>query len=150
VIVRGETTGSMIANAVAFAGLGEMMRMLVNEEEGIRFWKIPVGSRYRGKSVGEVSRQLRGKYGALLIGIIQQVEYIRLEDILSEDMTAVDLFIKRKFEESGKDFFSEKKRFKYIINPSDDLILEKNSFLVVISHKRPTEVKIMDKIAINP
>jgi len=150
VIVRGETTGSMIANAVAFAGLGEMMRILVNEEEGIRFWKIPVGSRYRGKSVGEVSQQLRGKYGALLIGIIQQVEYIRLEDILSEDMTAIDLFIKRKFEQSGKDFFSEKKRFKYIINPSDDLVLEENSFLVVISHKRPTEGKIMDRIAINP
>ena len=64
-------------------------------------------------------------------------ERVKLEDILSDDSTYIDDFIRRKFEESGKDFFGAKRDFSVLINPPDDYELGKNDWVVLISRERP-------------
>jgi len=50
-------------------------------------------------------------------------ETVKLEDILSHDSTFIDEFIRRKFEESGKDFFGSRKDLSVFVNPPDDFVL---------------------------
>jgi hypothetical protein len=71
------------------------------------------------------------------LGVVREAETIKLEDILSDDSTTIDEFIKRKFEESGKDFFGGKKDVSVFLNPEDDFELTRNDGLVVISKERP-------------
>jgi hypothetical protein len=47
-----------------------------------------------------------------------------LEDILSDDSSAIDAFIKRKFAESEKDYFEqEKKALDIRVNPGPGYVL---------------------------
>lgn len=146
IIVRGETAGPMLATAASSPGLANTIKRLINNEDENRLWRIPVPSKYVGKSFGEIAIHLREKYGAILLAVLIEKEKIRLEDILSGDSTSIDLFIKRKFEESGKAFFEEKKDISVAINPPDDYELPKNAWLVVISKERPSESGFVERL----
>jgi len=137
VIVRGESAGSLIATAALSPGVVDSVRLLVENRDENRLWRIPLPAKYVGRPASECTGFLRGKYQALLLAVVREKEKIRLEDILTGDSTFVDDFIRRKFEESGKDYFSGKKDFAVQLNPPDDYLFHKNDWLVVVSKKRP-------------
>ena len=62
------------------------------------------------------------------------------------DEQGFDEFIKRKFEESGKDFFNKKGGVSVTINPPDDYRLSKNDWLVIIAKERPSELGLMERL----
>ena len=146
IIVRGESGGSLLATAAVSPGVADSIRLLINNEDENKLWKIRVPSRFEGKSLGELAAHLREKYGSLLLAIVREEESIKLEDILSDDSTFIDTFIKTKFEESGKDFFGGKKDVSVMINPPDDYELGTNDWLVVISRERPSEAGIVERL----
>ena len=146
IIVRGETAGSLLATAALSPGLADSIKLLVNNKDDNKLWRIPVPSRYAHATFGEVAAHLREKHGALLLALVKEEEKIRLEDILSDDSTFIDEFIKRKFEESGKDFFEAKGNISITINPPDDHRLSKNDWLVVISKERPLDAGLVERL----
>ena len=146
IIVRGESGGSLLATAAISPGVADSIKLLINNEDENKLWRILVPSRFEGKSLGELSSYLREKFGALLLAIVREEESVKLEDILSDDSTFIDQFIKKKFQESGKDFFSAKKDVSVMINPPDDYELGVNDWLVVISRERPSEAGIVERL----
>ncbi|MCJ7594607.1 MAG: NAD-binding protein, partial [Desulfobacterales bacterium] len=146
IIVRGDSTGSMLAKAALSPGLADSVNLLINNQDANKLWRIPVPSKYVEKSFGEVMIYLRDKYGALVLAVIREKESIKLEDILSDDSTFIDEFIRKKFEESGKDFFGAKTDLTVIINPADDFSLNGNDWLIIISRERPPESGFMEKL----
>jgi len=88
---------------------------------------------------------LKERWHGLLIALLRERKGIQLEDILSDDVTAIDGFIKRKFEESGKDFFGRKGKIDIIINPPDDLLVLANDRAVVIAKQNLGEISLIDK-----
>jgi len=93
-----------------------------------------------------MAEHLRDKFGALTIAVIREEEKISLDDILSDDSTIIDQFIKRKFEESGKDFFGKRDETLVTLNPSDEFTLSKHDWVVVISREKPSESGIIGKL----
>jgi len=146
IIVRGESAGSLLATAAVAPGVADSMKLLLNNQDENKLWRIPVPSKYEGRSFGELAAFLRDKSGALLLAGVKEEEGVKLEDILSHDSTSIDQFIKRKFEESGKDFFGGKRDTSVIINPPDDYELYGNDWIVVISRERPSEAGLMDRL----
>lgn len=146
IVVRGESAGSMLATAAVSPGVTDSIRLLINNQDENKLWRIPVPSRYVGKSVGEIIPYIRDKSRGLLLAVAREKEAVKLGDILSEDSTFIDEFIKRKFEESGKDFFGAKKDVSVIINPPDDYELGRNDWMIVISKERPSEAGFIEKI----
>ena len=137
IIVRGESAGSLLATAAVSPGVADSINLLINNQDENKLWRIPVPSRYIGQTYGVLAAHLRERSGALLLAIVREKERVKLEDILSDDSTYIDDFIRRKFEESGKDFFGAKKDFSVLINPPDDYELGKNDWVVLISRERP-------------
>ncbi|MBN2126595.1 MAG: NAD-binding protein [Deltaproteobacteria bacterium] len=137
IIVRGESAGSLLATAAVSPGVADSIRMLINNQDENKLWRIPVPSRYVGRPLGEMAASVREKSGGLLLALLREEESVKLEDILSDDSTFIDEFIRRKFEESGKDFFGTKKGVHVLINPPDDYELSRNDWLVVVSKERP-------------
>lgn len=146
IIVRGESAGSLLATGAVSPGVADSVKKLVNNQDENKIWRIPVPSKFIEKPFSDLSLHLREKYGALLLAVIKEEESVRLDDILSPDSTFIDEFIKRKFEESGKDFFGDKRDVSVLINPPDAYELEKNDWLVVISREKPSEAGLMERL----
>jgi len=135
----------MLATATLSPGVADSIKRLINNRDANKLWRIPVPAKFFAKPLGELSANLREKYDALLLAIIREEEKMKLADILSDDSTFIDEFIKRKFEESGKDFFGSKEDISITINPPHDYTLARNDWLVVISKERPFETGLMGR-----
>ena len=138
IIVRGESAGPMLATAAVSPGVADSIKLLMGNQDENKLWRISVPPRHIGKPAGELVVFLREKHSALLLALVREREGVKLEDILSEDSTLIDAFIKKKFEESGKNFFGREKDITVTINPPDDYELDRNDWLVVISRTRPS------------
>jgi voltage-gated potassium channel len=146
IIVRGESTGALLATAAVSPGLADSVKSLLNNQEPNKLWRVPVPSRFSDKTFGDLLPYFRDKFQALLIGVVREKERIKLEDILSGDSTSIDDFIKKKFEESGKDFFADKKDVSVLVNPPDDFLLSPNDWVIAIAKEKPVEAGLVERL----
>jgi len=137
VIVRGEHIGNLLASATADPGLPKVISSLLSLDEENKLWKVEIPSRFVGRPVAEFSTFLKEKHQALLIALLSEWKGLVMENILTDDLSAIDQFIKRKFDEAGKDYFGKKERAVVTLNPEDDTLLKEEHFAVVIARKRP-------------
>lgn len=146
IIVRGESAGALLATGAVSPGLADSVKSLVNNQDPNKLWRVPVPSRFADKTFGELLPYFRDKFQALLVGVVREKESIKLEDILSGDSTFIDDFIKKKFEESGKDFFGGKKDVSVLVNPPDDYLLSANDWVIAIAKERPVEAGFVERL----
>ena len=146
IIVRGESSGALLATAAVSPGLADSVKSLINSQDPNKLWRVPVPSRFADKTFGELLPYFRDKFQALLVGVVREKESIKLEDILSGDSTFIDDFIKKKFEESGKDFFGEKKDVSVIVNPPDDYLLGSDDWVIAIAKEKPMEAGFVERL----
>jgi voltage-gated potassium channel len=123
-----------------------LQESLVNNRDPNKLWRVPVPSRFAGKTFGELLPYFRDKFQALLVGVVREKESIKLEDILSGDSTFIDDFIKKKFEESGKEFFGDKKDVSVLVNPPDDHLLGPNDWVIAIAKEKPVDAGLVERL----
>jgi voltage-gated potassium channel len=146
IIVRGESAGALLATGAVSPGLADSVKLLVNNQDPNKLWRVPVPPRFADKTFGELLPYFRDKFQALVVGVVREKESIKLEDILSGDSTFIDDFIKKKFEESGKDFFGDKKDVSVIVNPPDDYLLGPNDWVIAIAREKPVEGGLVERL----
>jgi voltage-gated potassium channel len=137
IIVRGEHIGNLLAGASISPGLPRVISSLLSPEEENNLWKVPIPPRFIGKPVAELADYFKKEHQALLIALLTEHKGLALENILTDDYSAIDQFIKRKFEEAGPDYFSKKERITATLNPADDILLTEDDSAVVIARQRP-------------
>jgi len=133
IVIMGESHGSLLAGASLAPGFLSMIKALINNEDENKLWGVEIPSKYVERPCSELSQYFKERWQGLLIALLRERKGIHLEDILSDNLTAVDAFIKRKFEESGKDFFGRTEKIEVIINPPDDLLVAANDRALVIA-----------------
>lgn len=146
IVIRGESHGSLLASASIAPGFLSMIKALINNEDENKVWGVGVPSKYAGRPCGELSQYFKERCRGLLIALLREKEGIQLEDILSDNVTAIDDFIKRKFEESGRDYFGKGETVEIIINPLEDLLISAHDRAVVIAKENPGEISFIDKL----
>jgi hypothetical protein len=109
-------------------------------EELLHPWRVPLIEQAKiplslvDQDFAALARHFREKRGALVIGVVSEEERgMSLDDILSADMTAVDLFIKRQFEGMEEDYFTKGSSMKLRINPPDSYKVQKNDLALLIA-----------------
>jgi voltage-gated potassium channel len=137
IVLRGEHIGSLLASATASPGLPRVISRLLSPEEENKLWRVEVPSQFIGKPVSDFAAYLKEKSQALLIALLTERKGLALEDILTDDYSAIDQFIKQKFEEAGKDFSGKKERILVTLNPPDGLLLNRDHSAVVIAPRQP-------------
>jgi voltage-gated potassium channel len=146
IMIRGQHAGFLLASGAISPGVADSLMLLVDNEDENKLWRVETPPRFVGKQVVELSTHLRSRYGALVFAVIREKEGVKLEHILSHDSTFIDEFIRRKFEESGKDFFGSRKDLSVILNPPDDFVLGSQDWVVIISREKPVEAGIIDRL----
>lgn len=137
IIIRGEHVGSLLASAINSPGLPKIFSSLLSLGDTNKLWRVEIPRNYIGKTFRELSTFFREKQHAILIGLLMEKKAMKLEDILSDDTSIIDTFIKEKIRASKKDLLYKKEETQYIINPDDGYIINEGEFAIILSKVVP-------------
>ena len=136
VLIRGQYDSSLLAGAIAAPGLFRLFTSLLTVE-GPDLWAVEIPLRFHGHPVKDLAQYLKEQHQALLIGLYTEGRALALEDLLSEEHSAIDDFIRRKFAETGMTHLFGRAKVDVQVNPPDDQILVPRQQAVVIAAARP-------------
>ena len=136
VLIRGQYDSSLLAGAIASPAVFRVFTALLMGD-GQGFWDVEIPSRFHGRPLGEFAAYLQEQHHGILIGIYTEGRGVSLEDLLSEEPSAIDDFIRRKFAETKMTHLLGRTKVDYQINPSPTLILGPHQYAVVIAPQRP-------------
>jgi voltage-gated potassium channel len=137
IIVRGEHVGSILASAINSPGLPSIFSNLLSLGETNKLWRVDIPRNFVGKTFKELSEFYREKHHAILIGFLMEKKAMKLEDILSDDTSVIDTFIKEKLKESKKDLYYKREEKQFLINPDDNYIIGADTYAVILSKGIP-------------
>jgi voltage-gated potassium channel len=137
IVVRGEHLGNLLAGAAVSPGLPRVFSLLLSPEEENKMWKVEVPASFVGRTAGDLSAYFRDNHQALLLALLSEEKGLALEKILTDDSSAIDQFIKRKFEEADRDFYGKKDRIQVVLNPPNEVLLREEDSAVVLARKHP-------------
>jgi voltage-gated potassium channel len=140
IIIRGEHIGSLLAIAINSPGLPRVFHSMVSLGDTNKLWRVDIPRSFIGKTFQELSVYFRKKQHAILIGLLKEKQAMKLEDLLSDNTSAIDKFIREKIKESKKEFFYERDESKAVINPDDDYIVGSEDYAVILSKIMPDKL----------
>jgi voltage-gated potassium channel len=133
IIVRGEHVGSLLASAVNSPGLPKLMSNILALGDSNKFRRIDIPHEYVGKTFKDLSAYYREKSHAILIGLLKDKKTMKLEDLLTDNTSMIDTFIREKIRESKKEFFYDRDEAHFVINPPDDHLIAADDHAVILS-----------------
>ncbi|MBM4284866.1 MAG: hypothetical protein FJ128_06410 [Deltaproteobacteria bacterium] len=137
VLLRGQYDSSLLASAAASPGLCRIFTAIL-AGEGPIFWTLEVPPRYHGCTVKELADHLQERHEARLVAIYTAGRAISLEELLSDEPSPIDNFIRTKFAETGMTHLFGRAKFDPRINPPGDLVLGPHQQVVVIASHKPS------------
>jgi hypothetical protein len=77
-----------------------------------------------GHSFGELLAALRQRNGFLALAVVTEEKGLSLQDLLTDDLSLVDAFIRQQFSEAGREFLRfEEGGIRVQINPEDSYLI---------------------------
>lgn len=137
VLIRGQYDSSLLAGAIATPGLFHAFKSLLTGD-GQSLWAVEVPSRFQGRPLEELAAYLKERHHALLIALFTEGRALHLEDLLSEEPSAIDEFIRRKFAETKMTYLFGRTKVECQVNPPNHLVLGPHQYAVVIAAQKPT------------
>ena len=136
ILIRGQYDSSIMAGAIASPGLYQVMDALLNAE-GFTIWSVDVPSTFQGRPVQELADYFKKQHQALLIATYSEGRALSLEDLLGDEPSSIDEFIRSKFTETGMTHLFGRAKMEFHINPADSQVLGPHDKAVVIASQLP-------------
>ena len=131
IVLGNKYSGYLLASHVIAPGIPETVDALLEGGGKVGLARMKIPHSLHGKPFSEACSFFKKEYDALLIGFIRQEQGFELVDILSDDYSAIDAFIKSKLESAGKGL-AKKSKTDVILNPPADFIVTEDLVAVVI------------------
>ncbi len=133
VIVSGEFSGFLLANAVMSPGIPQALRDIIIKE-GSDIQRLSMPRDIIGKTFVFAVNEFIERFGQLLIGIITEKQSFNMENVLTAETSAIDAFIRRKFDEAGRSLEIESKgRYTVKINPGKNYTISDYDYAIVLT-----------------
>lgn len=132
IIIMEDYMGALLASAVTQPGLPRVFSTILSREDRNKLQRTAIPLQFVGKSFKELSDFYRDKKNIILIGLLREKKSVKLEDMLSDDTSVIETFIREKLRESKKDLFYEQDLIKAFVNPDDGEIITANDFAVTL------------------
>jgi voltage-gated potassium channel len=137
VLIRGQYDSSLLAGAIASPALFRIYTSLLIGD-GQSLWDVEIPSRFHGRPLSELSAYLQEQHQGILIGIYTESKTLSLEDLLSDEPSPIDDFIRRKFAETKMTHLLGRTKVECQINPPAAQTLGPHQYAVVIAPQRPS------------
>ena len=137
VLIRGQYDSPLLAGAIASPPLFRFYTsLLLGDGQGL--WDVEVPGRFHGRPLGEFAAYLQEYHQGILIGIYTEGRGLSLEDLLSEEPSPIDDFIRRKFAETKMTHLLGRTKVDCQINPPLTLTLSPHQYAVIIAPQKPS------------
>ncbi|MCX7634189.1 MAG: ion channel [Syntrophales bacterium] len=138
IIVRGEHVGSLLAAAVHSPGLPRAVSQIMSLGDRNKLRSVTIPTQFIGRTFRELWQYFRDSQQSILIGLLKEKKTMKLEDLLSDNTSIIDTFIREKIREAKRDFTIERDAVRVIINPGDDHTVEGDDVAIVIVKTIPS------------
>ncbi|MFC1539592.1 ion channel [Candidatus Latescibacterota bacterium] len=137
IILSGEFSGFLLANAVLSPGIPQALREMINIQGGADIQRRIIPHEFIGKTFKNLAMEFIDNYGYITFGIITEKKSFNMENILAGESSAIDAFIRRKFDEAGRSLEIESKgRLTVKINPGKDYIISEDDYAIILTPKK--------------
>ena len=136
ILIRGQYDSAILAGAIASPGLFQVLDALLTAE-GYTVWAVDVPARFQGRTVQELTEHLKDHHQALLIALYTEGRALSLDDLLGEEPSPIDDFIRKKFAETGMTHLFDRAKVEFQINPSNNEVVGYHQKAVVIATTAP-------------
>jgi voltage-gated potassium channel len=136
ILIRGQYDSSLLAGAIASPGLFQVLDALLNAE-GCTVWSVDVPPAFQGRPVKELAAYFADQHQALLIALYSEGRVLSLEDLLGDESSPIDDFIRRKFAETGMTYLFGRAKVEFQINPPPTQVIGPHQKAVVIASRMP-------------
>jgi voltage-gated potassium channel len=134
IVVGGEYSGFVLSSSSASKGLPRAARRLISSGQGPRLRETPLPSALVGKTFAEASAWFLANGKGVLIGLMSEEKGVSLDDLLGDNSSAIDGFIKRKFIEAEINLAAETSAGSEIrLAPGPDYILREGDLAFIIA-----------------
>lgn len=137
VLIRGQYDSSLLAGAITSPALFRIYTSLLTGD-GQGLWDVEIPSQFHGRPLSELSAYLQENHQGILIGVYTEGKTVSLEDLLSEEPSPIDDFIRRKFAETKMTHLLGRTKVECQINPPATMALGPHQYAVVIATQRPS------------
>lgn len=131
IVVSNRYSGFFLANHVVAPGIPEAIDILLDCRQGMRIARHKLPGSMIDKPFAEISSYYKKENDAILIGFIKEEQSFKLEDILTDDYSAIDTFIKNKLENAGKGLL-KKSKIDVNLNPPKDYRASEKEYAILI------------------
>ncbi|MCK5076548.1 MAG: NAD-binding protein [Calditrichia bacterium] len=129
-IISDDFSGMLMGEMVTEPGVSQSLSAIMGKEQNEHITRLPVAEEHVGKTFGEILHFYRHK-NIMPIAIVKENKPVSIMDVISRDDSFLDAFIEKKFKEAGRTL-RKGPQLDVQLNPPDETILEKDTFLVVI------------------
>ena len=138
IIVNGEFSGFLLSNASVSQGIPRFVKEMLTIDSGKSIHQVSIPAGFVGKTFLELSEYFLKNNRGIAIGIMSEEKKMSLDDMLSDDSSSIDAFIKRKFMEAEIDIGEQQEQgLDIIISPSADYNIKDTDSLFILG----TELK---------
>lgn len=134
ILVSDEYSGFLLATNTMNTGLLHIIKEMLSTEGENQLTSVEIPSEFVGKPYRDLSVHFTDQ-GSILIGLTREENPLESTDILSADTSALDEFIRRKFQKAGMDT-AEQARTRARLNPPIDTMIDKRDRAVIIERIR--------------
>ncbi len=139
IIVNGEFSGFLLSNASVSQGIPRFVKEMLAVESEKSIHQVSIPQSFVGKTFLELSDYFLKNNRGVAIGIMSEEKKMSLDDMLSDDSSSIDAFIKRKFMEAEIDISEKQEQGMDIqISPSPDYHIKDTDSLFILGK----EVKV--------
>lgn len=132
VIIFDEVGGNLLANSTLNPSVPDFIQEALKFEDDKGFREIDIPGEFFGKTYLELFEYLREKKDLILLGIVSVQPEFSIEEVLSDDTSSIDQFIKRQFEISGRKLKKEDSKNYIKIKPAGDYVIQSTDKAIVL------------------
>lgn len=123
VIIADKYTGQLLANCAVAPNISRVLDTLLNVAKGPYFKSMKPPGKFVGSTFEDLSLHLKRSQNCILVGFVTEESILRVDDILSDDISSVDAFIQKKLLEAGHSPEELETAFVNLNPPSEDLYI---------------------------
>jgi len=131
VVVNNRYSGYLLGAHVTTPGIPAVFDMLLRADGGIRLARRKIPHAFVGKTFSDLSQHFKNTDDAVLLGFIKEAPAFKLDDVLLDDYSSIDAFIRNKLEAAGKGL-AKKAKLEVQLNPPADYKVNDNDIAVVV------------------
>lgn len=132
IVISGEFNGFLLSSAALAPGISQVVRKVLSLS-GTELRREPIPPEFVGRTFGELFQALRSRDGFLTVALVTERKGLTLDDLLTDDYSLVDQFIRQQFTAAGKEYLRfEAGGLQVLVNPPDTHVIGRDDTAIGI------------------